>query len=280
MRPLTAIAIATGTFTAMAAAAYAQFSPVSAGVEMARAQAMPDPQSNFRVEAEMRNYPQPATTVAASQDGAIVTTPEQVREIIGSMQQNQAAPAPQVQQQIAAAVDAGAATIDNGDCRAAIATAEKKYGVPPYMLQAIALTESGREGSPYPWAMNIQGRAYYASGPQEIQTIVDRYGSNASIDIGCAQVNLKFHGFRFADWRSLIDPQTNADYAAYHLMELRREMGSWNRAVSAYHSRTPWRGANYACAVSRNYGRILGDLRPGCGPDIEILANYLLRSQA
>lgn len=165
--------------------------------------------------------------------------------------------------------------ISNDDCSSAIANAEKKYSIPPHMLQAIAITESGRGGKPDPWAMNIKGRAYYASGPQEVVNIVASHGSSSSIDIGCTQINLRWHGHRFSDWRQLLDPVTNAEYAAYHLTELKREFGGWSKAVSAYHSRTSWRGAQYACKVSSNYGKLFGDNRSGCGPDIDILASYL-----
>lgn len=165
-------------------------------------------------------------------------------------------------------------------CEKAISKAEAKYGLPPYLLQAIAVTESGRKDGPWPWAMNIMGKAHYAQTQAELEAIVNRYGSSASIDIGCAQVNLKYHGGRFDDWRSLVDPVNNADYAAFHLMELRRELGSWGKAVAAYHSRTNWRGAGYACKVSSNYGRLLGDKRKGCGPDIDVLTAYLQKRQA
>lgn len=160
-------------------------------------------------------------------------------------------------------------------CDKAISRAEKKYGLPPRILQAISITESGQGNRPSPWAMNIMGQPHYAQSPREVEAIVARYGSSASIDIGCAQVNLRWHGARFDDWRSLINPDINADYAAFHLVELKKEMGSWGRAVAAYHSRTNWRGANYACTVSRNYGRLLGDERKGCGPNIDALTAYL-----
>lgn len=160
-------------------------------------------------------------------------------------------------------------------CSTAISKAEKKYNLPPRILQAISITESGQGNQPSPWAMNIKGRPHYAKSPQEVEAIVARYGSSASIDIGCAQVNLRWHGPRFDDWRSLINPDVNADYAAFHLVELKSELGSWGRAVAAYHSRTNWRGANYACTVSRNYGRLLGDTRKGCGPNIDALTAYL-----
>lgn len=277
MRTLTAISIAAGAFVTMAVAAHAQFKGVP-GIEQAQAQVLHLPaEENFKpLGSDWRTSTQPGND--PKQGEIYVTDPSEVRDIVAGIARSSEQPDAAVQKEIEASIDTSAPLVSNSDCNTAIANAERKYGIPPYMLRAIAITESGREGQPYPWAMNIQGRAHYAKDPQEIVSIVNRYGSRSSIDIGCAQVNLKWHAHRFADWKSLIDPQTNADYAAYHLLELRREFGNWSRAVSAYHSRTGWRGANYACAVSRNYGRILGDTRSGCGPDIEMLAAHLVRN--
>lgn len=163
-------------------------------------------------------------------------------------------------------------------CETAIAAAERKYRLPPYLLHAIALTESGQNNRPYPYAMNIMGQGYYARSIEEMVNVVMRYGAGSSIDVGCVQVNLRYHGRRFSDWRTLLYPTANAEYAAYHLLELFREKGSWSAAVGAYHSRTPWRGANYACLVSRRYGQIFGANRTGCGPDINMMTAYLYRT--
>lgn len=171
-----------------------------------------------------------------------------------------------------------AVQLSSNDCTNAISNSEKKYNLPPYLLQAIAITESGVNGKPNPWAMNIKGKSHYASGYNEVVNIVNRHGTKPSIDVGCSQINLKWHAHRFNDWKQLLNPQINADYAAFHLIELKKEFGSWSKAVSAYHSRTNWRGVNYACKVSSNYGKIFGDNRNGCGPDIEILSNYLLKN--
>ena len=276
---MTAVSIAAGAFVTMAVAAHAQFSGGVPGVEQAQAQVLHVPaESNFQpLDSDWRKpETQEVTMYGATEQ--YITDEADVRSIVEGIARSDEQPATSMQREISAAVDTTVPQISNSDCNAAIANAETKYGIPPYMLRAIAITESGREGQPYPWAMNIQGKAHYASSPSEIVSIVNRYGSRASIDIGCAQINLKWHGHRFADWKNLIDPQTNADYAAYHLLELRREFGTWSKAVSAYHSRTGWRGANYACAVSRNYGRIFGDRRSGCGPDIELLAAHLVRN--
>lgn len=284
MRIITAVSIASGAFITMAVAAHAQFSGQIPGVEHAQAQVLHAPlESNLApLAADWRN-PDQSNIQGNTTDSRYVTDPAEIKAIVEGVRKQSGSTTSVKAPTMSAETVLGQPQqsipqIANSDCNIAIANAERKYGIPPHMLHAIAITESGRKGKPYPWAMNIQGRAHYAETPSEIVSIVGRYGSRSSIDIGCAQVNLKWHGHRFADWKSLIDPQTNADYAAYHLLELKREFGTWSKAVSAYHSRTSWRGANYACAVSRNYGKIFGDNRSGCGPDIELLAAHLVRS--
>ena len=166
------------------------------------------------------------------------------------------------------------------DCERSIRKAERKYALPPYLLAAIALTESGRDGKPSPLAMNIAGRTYFASDTGEMETVVARNGGEgASIDVGCVQVNLRWHAARFKNWRSLLVPMYNAEYAALYLTELKRRYGSWNAAVGAYHSRTPWRSANYACLVSRRWSQIFGSQRSGCGADIEAMARLMYATQ-
>jgi len=166
------------------------------------------------------------------------------------------------------------------DCERSIRGAEKKYALPPYLLAAIALTESSYEGRPSPFAMNVSGRPYFASGTQDMENVVARSGGeSASIDVGCLQVNLRWHAGRFRDWRSLLVPNYNAEYAALYLVELYRKYGSWNAAVGAYHSRTPWKSANYACLVSRRWSQIFGSVRPGCGADIEAMSRLMYATQ-
>lgn len=167
------------------------------------------------------------------------------------------------------------------DCERSIRGAERKYNLPPYLLAAIALTESGYKGRPSPYAMNIGGRSYFASSTDEMQRVVAQGGGEgASIDVGCLQVNLRWHAGRFKNWRSLLVPSYNAEYAALYLTELYRDTGSWNAAVGAYHSRTQWKSANYACLVSRRWSQIFGSVRPGCGADIEAMSRLMYATQA
>lgn len=164
------------------------------------------------------------------------------------------------------------------ECVYHIREAEKRYNLPPYLLHAIALTESGKGGKPHPHAMNIMGKSYFGKSTGDMESVVNRYGAGSSIDVGCMQINLKYHAKRFRDWRSLLMPQYNAEYGALYLTELYREFGSWTKAVAAYHSRTSWKGANYVCLVTRRYGQIFGSNRPGCGPNIEDMVRLMYSS--
>lgn len=164
-------------------------------------------------------------------------------------------------------------------CEKSIRLAEKKYKLPPYLLHAIALTESGRGGRPNPMAMNIGGRTYIATSTADMKsTVGNSGGSTASIDVGCLQINLKYHAKRFRNWDSLLVPIYNAEYAALYLTELKKEFGTWNAAVGAYHSRTPWRSADYACVVSRRWSQIFGWEKAGCGAAIDPMARLMYQT--
>ena len=163
-------------------------------------------------------------------------------------------------------------------CEYHIRLAERQYGIPPSLLQAISLTESGKGGRPNPYAMNIGGKGYSASNVNEMIRIANSNWGVQNVDVGCMQISLKHHADKFQDWRTLLNPKYNVEYAAYYLTQLKRELGTWTRAVGAYHSRTQWRGANYVCLVTRRWGQIYGSNRSGCGPNLEMMAQLLYRN--
>jgi len=80
-----------------------------------------------------------------------------------------------------------------------------------------------------------------------------------SVDIGCMQINWQWHGRAFNSPAALFEPTTNVLYGARYLVELRRELGSWSAAVSAYHSRREEHAAAYRC-------RVAARLQPGAMP--------------
>jgi hypothetical protein len=152
----------------------------------------------------------------------------------------------------------GRAAADMGEaCRDQAAIAERTAGIPTGLLLAIGKRESGRFDSetggvlPWPWSVNREGEGRFFASRQEAASYVasaERDGSR-SIDVGCFQINLKYHPMAFASLDVAFDPAANAAYAARFLRELYDREGSWETAVAYYHSASPLLGVPYREAV-------------------------------
>jgi len=142
-------------------------------------------------------------------------------------------------------------------CIAATRDAERRHRIVPHLLGAISLAETGRwsrehrASFAWPWTVMAEGRGRYlptkAAAIAEVRRLQARGVKN--IDVGCMQVNLHYHANAFDDLDSAFDPETNADYAAAFLRDLKEEVGSWKDAVAYYHSRTDERGEAYQAKV-------------------------------
>lgn len=136
-------------------------------------------------------------------------------------------------------------------CRAALQDAARETGVPVDVLNAVTLLETGRGTNggldPWPWALNVGGQGVWPATRAEAVATITRHlsGGQNSIDIGCFQINWRWHGEHFASPDALIDPRTNALYAARFLLSLYQEFGDWTRAAGAFHSRTETHAAGY-----------------------------------
>ncbi|HMR32054.1 MAG TPA: transglycosylase SLT domain-containing protein [Geminicoccaceae bacterium] len=138
-------------------------------------------------------------------------------------------------------------------CGDAVGAAEQRYNVPSGLLQAIALSESGRWDKQarvtvaWPWAVTSGADSFFAPDKQSAIATVRRLQREGrrNIDVGCMQVNLMHHPDAFADLDSAFDPEVNAGYGARFLSGLREATRSWSRAVERYHSADPDRGRSY-----------------------------------
>ena len=156
------------------------------------------------------------------------------------------------------AVLPGRAAADMGEaCRDQAAIAERGAGIPSGLLLAIGKRESGRSDPetggvlPWPWSVNREGEGRFFASRQEAAAYVataEREGSR-SIDVGCFQINLKYHPMAFVSLDDAFDPAANAAYAARFLRELYDREGSWETAVAYYHSASPLLGVPYREAV-------------------------------
>jgi hypothetical protein len=154
---------------------------------------------------------------------------------------------------LAAGAAAGAprAASDANLCEAAALRAAAAEQTPPDVLRAIALAETGGgkggKGRPWPWTTNVEGVGkWHESRSAAIAHIRRRHAEGArSYDIGCFQINRRWHGEAFDSLEEMFDPDANARYAARFLKDLKKEAGSWSRAAGWYHSRTPELAAKY-----------------------------------
>lgn len=150
------------------------------------------------------------------------------------------------------------AAADMGEaCRDQAAIAERAAGIPDGLLLAVGKRESGRFDTqtgdvlPWPWSVNREGEGRFFMSREEAAAYVataEREGSR-SMDVGCFQVNLKYHPMAFASLDDAFDPAANAAYAARFLRQLYDREGSWETAVAYYHSASPLLGVPYREAV-------------------------------
>ena len=141
-------------------------------------------------------------------------------------------------------------------CEREMSRAAAKHGVPLGMLYAVGLTESGKRGSLQPFAMNIEGKAYFGSSIADVRARFDeaRRGGKRLIDLGCMQINHHYHGAKFASLERMVDPAANVEYATQFLKELKTREGTWTLAVARYHAGPNNNPAQkqYVCRVITN----------------------------
>lgn len=129
-------------------------------------------------------------------------------------------------------------------CEWAAMTAAAEMGVPPDILGALTLTETGRRRGgivrPWAWSVNAEGAGSWFDDPAEALAFAqDRIDQGRlNVDIGCFQLNYRWHGENFPSVVEMFDPLENARYAARFVRDLYSETGDWRRAAGAFHSRT------------------------------------------
>ncbi|WP_170469787.1 transglycosylase SLT domain-containing protein [Ruegeria arenilitoris] len=130
-------------------------------------------------------------------------------------------------------------------CDAAAQRAARSEGVPLDIMRAITRLETGRalDGTlhPWPWTINVEGKGFWFPSESEAKSYLFNIfkAGKRSFDVGCFQINYRWHGKAFRSIDAMFDPDENATYAARFLKDLHAELGSWSAAAGAYHSRTP-----------------------------------------
>ena len=121
--------------------------------------------------------------------------------------------------------------------------AEKRYGLPENILLSISRVESGYQKvdgviRAWPWTLNAGGdSAYFKTKADALRSLEKRIKKGVTnIDIGCMQLNFRWHKDFFSNLNDMINPVKNVDYAARFLKKLYQRHRSWEKAVKYYHS--------------------------------------------
>lgn len=153
-------------------------------------------------------------------------------------------------------------------CDDAALRAAAETGVPPALMLAITRVETGRDGAPWPWTLNVDGTGhFYASAAETASAAEAAIAAGASqVDVGCFQLNLQWHGAAFDSLTEMVDPEANARYAARFLSDLYAETGDWRAAAAAYHSRTEERGTAYVARIEAAHAALSAPDMPSTPP--------------
>lgn len=153
----------------------------------------------------------------------------------------------------------------------------REYGLPPALLYAVALTESGQnslsEGQfrPWPWALNINGEGRYFRSRQgawqALQAVLATADSsvdssvnssvNTSVDIGLMQINWRYHRAVLGSTWQALDPYHNLRVAAVILRDCHAVHGHWLASVGCYHAPNhPANAHAYARRVKQHWATL------------------------
>lgn len=138
-------------------------------------------------------------------------------------------------------------------------SAARAEHIPLSVLYSVGLTETGRRGRLQPYALDIDGATVVAANLPDALRRVRRAQANGAkfIDVGCMQINIRWHGRDFTSLAAMFNPRRNVDYAAHFLKRLRAREPSWTLAVARYNAGPDNDGAQkkYVCAVIGNMVR-------------------------
>lgn len=144
---------------------------------------------------------------------------------------------------------------------------EVAEGIPPGLIRAVTLVESGRwlpedrRTQAWPWTVTAGPNTFYLPTKRAALEKVEELQASgrSNIDVGCMQINLGYHGDAFASLEDALDPASNIAYGVKFLKHLRLETRSWARATALYHSNDPDLGQAYRAKVYHRWHELRRD---------------------
>ena len=153
---------------------------------------------------------------------------------------------------------------DSDVCALSVVRMEEKYALKAHLLETIASVETGvfdyesNKFVSWPWSVNVHGKGYrFATKEEAVQKVKELQAQGIrSIDVGCMQISLKFHGDSFESIEDAFSPEKNVEYSAQFLTKLYNQKGDWQKAAMAYHSKIPSHGQKYKTKLLKRFEKI------------------------
>ena len=89
----------------------------------------------------------------------------------------------------------------------------------------------------WPWTINHAGKSLFFDNKNQMKSYLLKHtkkGDN-NLDVGCMQINLKWHKQNFKNIKDMLSIEPNVSYAASFLIQLKNKHGSWEKAIKHYH---------------------------------------------
>ena len=156
--------------------------------------------------------------------------------------------------------------VENADmCRLAIDDVEEEFKIKKNLLHTIASVESGKfvksrnKRVAWPWTVHANGKGYFFNSKEEaVNAVKDMQDSGLkNIDVGCMQINLRYHGGNFSSLEDAFDPKKNVSYSASFLKKLHKRTANWEKTAMHYHSKNAKNGARYKARLEKHFAQYI-----------------------
>lgn len=138
---------------------------------------------------------------------------------------------------------------------------EQQNHMPSNLLRAVSTTESGRWSKKannlvaWPWTINVGGKGYHYESKAAAISAVKKLKAQGrkSIDVGCMQINLRYHPDAFSSLEQAFEPKFNIEYASKFLTNKYKKLGSWEGAIRHYHNANPKHSDKYIARIYQTW---------------------------
>ena len=147
-------------------------------------------------------------------------------------------------------------------CENTIESVELQTDIPKGLLLGIGKAEAIRKINNkyiiWPWTANHAGKSLFFDNKEQMKNYVFKNlkRKDFNIDVGCMQINIKWHKNNFKKISDMFEVNPNISYAASFLKQLKNKHGSWDKAIKHYHSSDPKKNNPYLIKVKSFWKKV------------------------